>query len=222
MKRNCFQLQNRKSVNFMSEEQQGTYDFKRLWLEHSDDENTDYPCMMISAKSFSEPCIVHVLVETTKLNMEIDYGAAVSVIGRRTYRKYFEHIKVTHCNSRLVVVNGQHFNIFGQILVKVSFNKMQHQVSLIILDGTRSFVPLFGRNWLDIFYPYWRNNFGNAMNVNVVKNEGHQAVYVGNMRLQFPKICDRDFSNPIAGFEADLVLKADRPVFRKAYEVPSI
>ncbi|XP_062549613.1 uncharacterized protein LOC134214225 [Armigeres subalbatus] len=209
----------------MNEEQPDTYDFKRLRLEDSDDENNEYPCMMISVKKhFSEPCIVDVFIENTKLSMEIDCGAAVSVISFKIYQKYFAHMQVSQCNSRLVVVNGQRLNIFGEILVKVSMNDKQHLVSLIILDGSRSFVPLFGRNWLDIFYPCWRKTFINPLSVNVVRDEVQQPKLEGkiqsNIRLRFPKIFDADFSNPIAGFEADLILKDDRPVFRKAYEVP--
>lgn len=225
VKRNCYQLQNRKAVNFMNEEEIETYDFKRLRIQDSDDEDEDYPCMMISTqKHFSEPCLVDALVEGTLLSMEIDCGAAVSVISLKTYEKYFKHMHASHCNSRLVVVNGQQLNIFGQIRVNVSINNMQSQVSLIILESMRTFVPLLGRNWLDIFYPQWRKTFGKTMSVNVVQNGMQQADSEGKfqykIRLQFPKIFDGDFSNPITGFEADLVLKEDMPVFRKAYEVP--
>ncbi|XP_065093852.1 uncharacterized protein K02A2.6-like [Ochlerotatus camptorhynchus] len=173
--------------------------------------------MMISAsRRFNEPCLVDVTVEGVHLNMEIDCGTAVSVISLSTYTKYFKHIQTTICNSRLVVVNGQQLNIFGKVSVNVKVNNMQQQVSLIILDGARSFVPLFGRNW--------RETFGNPIVVNIVRKEVQQTDLAGNVesniRLQYPKIFDSDFSNPIIGFEANLVLKDERPVFRKAYEVP--
>lgn len=41
-----------------------------------------------------------------------------------------------------------------------------------------------------------------------------------DIQSRFPKVFDGDFSNPILGYEADLVLKEDRPIFRKAYDVP--
>lgn len=81
----------------------------------------------------------------------------------------------------------------------VIVNNIQHEVSLIILDGPISFVALLGRNWLDIFYPSWRNIFGSSLNINYV-----------NDKQQISTL----------GFEADLVPKEERPVFRKAYEVP--
>ncbi|XP_065089073.1 uncharacterized protein LOC135710429 [Ochlerotatus camptorhynchus] len=155
--------------------------------------------MMIASSRFSKPCLVEVQVEGINLNMEIDCGAAVTVISLETYRKYFKNIEATICSSRLVVVNGQQLKIFGDVFA----NNVQHQVTLIILDCSRSFVPLFGRNWLDAFYPSWRSTFGNVISINTLKKT------------------ERNLEQKHAlGFEADLVLREERPIFRKAYDVP--
>ncbi|XP_062550332.1 uncharacterized protein LOC134215065 [Armigeres subalbatus] len=227
IKRNCYKLKNRKNVNFVKEApvEINSYDFKRLQIRDSDDED-DYPCMMIASSRFSEPCIVKVSVEGVELNMEIDCGAAVTVISLAVYRTYFSHIKVSKCNSRLMVVDGQQLSIFGEISVKVMVNHTQHQVNLIILDCTRRFVPLFGRNWIDVFYPSWRKTFGNFTQINATSKDAENIskIDVGNIesdiQSRFPKVFDGDFSYPITGFEADLVLREDRPIFRKAYDVP--
>lgn len=190
-----------KSVNFIEEGDESSYDFKRLRIRDSDEEDDEYPCMMISSNSrFSEPCLVLVLVEGVKFNMEIDCGAAVSVISLETYRKHFAHIVAANCNSRLVVVNGQRLNIFGKILVNMSINNIKQQVSLIVLDSPNSFVPLFGRNLLDTFFQNWRKVFLNSLSINAVKNCVQQK--------------------DMTGHEADLVLKEEQPIFRKAYGVP--
>ncbi|XP_062558564.1 uncharacterized protein LOC134223430 [Armigeres subalbatus] len=207
VKRNCFKLTHRRTVNFVekeeeeeTEEQIETYDFKRLNIRDSEEEEHDYPCMMISAgRRHNEPCLVEVMIENNRIKMEIDCGSAVTVISLAMYRKHFAHIQVAYCTSRLVVVNGQQLNIFGKIFVNVNVNNIQHLVHLIVLDDMRSFVPLFGRNWLDLFYPGWRNVFGSSVAVNKL-NDDQQSFTMG--------------------FEADLVLKEERPVFRKAYEVP--
>ncbi|XP_062549533.1 uncharacterized protein LOC134214124 [Armigeres subalbatus] len=130
--------------------------------------------------------------------MEIDCGAAVSVISLGTYKTYFKHIQVHRCNNRLVVVSGEQLNIYGKIEVDVMINNTKQQVSLVILDSGIWFVPLIGRNWLDIFYPNWRNSFEANLHVN---------------KLHTNQLTE-------SGFEADLVLKEERPVFRRAYEVP--
>lgn len=41
-----------------------------------------------------------------------------------------------------------------------------------------------------------------------------------DLKRKFPKVFDKELSNPIVGFEGDLVLKDNTPIFRKAYEVP--
>ncbi|XP_062554492.1 uncharacterized protein LOC134219689 [Armigeres subalbatus] len=230
VKRNCFKLKNRRTVNFMDEApvEINSYDFKRLQIRDSDNNDDDYPCMMIASNRFSKPCIVGALVEGILLDMEIDCGAGVTVISLATYRAYFNRMKTFKCNSRLVVVNGQQLSIFGEISVNVVANYIQQQVTLVILDCVKSFVPLFGRNWLDIFYPNWRNTFGNSIMINTMSKDGHynsEKIHdMGNIesdiKSRFPKVFDGDFSYPKTGLEADLVLKEDRPIFRKAYNVP--
>ncbi|XP_062698443.1 uncharacterized protein K02A2.6-like [Aedes albopictus] len=201
VKRNCFKFMNQRSVNFVEKEKEEVeyYDFKRLKLQESEDEESDYPCMMISAEEhFSEPCVVRVSVNGVQLKMEIDCGAAVTVISRDHYRKHFSQVPVKKCNSRLVVVNGQRLGIFGKIEADVVVDNNQKRANLIILDGPGKFVPLFGRDWMDLFYPQWRKAFVNVANINSMDS------------------CRQETK----GYEADLALKEDRPIFRKAYDVP--
>lgn len=96
------------------------------------------------------------------------------------------------------MVNGQRLEIFGKILVNVAVGNIKQQVNLIILDGSRTFVPLFGRDWMDIFYPNWRKGFSGVLNINSLDTNQQES----------------------NGYEADLVLQEDRPIFRKAYDVP--
>ncbi|XP_062559360.1 uncharacterized protein LOC134224119 [Armigeres subalbatus] len=51
---------------------------------------------------------------------------------------------------------------------------------------------------MDLFYPQWRNTFLTTMPINSMEPNRQE----------------------IKGYDADLVLKEDRPVFRKAYDVP--
>lgn len=43
---------------------------------------------------------------------------------------------------------------------------------------------------------------------------------INDLKRKFPKVFDKDLSNPIIGYEGDLVLNSNTPIFRKAYEVP--
>lgn len=202
VKRNCYKLKNRKTVNFVDDApaEINSYDFKRLQIRNSDDEDEDYSCMMIASRQVSKPCMVKVFVEGIMLDMEIDCGAAVTVISLAVYRAHFKHIKTTKCTSRLVVVDGQQLSIFGEILVKVTANQVEQHMRLIKLDCAKQFVPLFGRNWLDVFYPNWRKSFGNSEGINAISKdmESESSRNVG------------------IGIEADFVLRENKPIFKKA------
>lgn len=54
--------------------------------------------------------------------------------------------------------------------------------------------------------------------MNSVGDNGEQAISI--IKERFSDSFNRDFSSPIVGFEAELVLKEDKPIFRKPYEVP--
>lgn len=100
-------------------------------------------------------------------------------------------------------------------------NSVIHRVSLVILEISNNFIPLLGRNWLDIFYPNWRNASKSSATINsLARKESSGGNFEQEIKKQFPKVFNNDFSNPIVGYEADLVLKQNQPIFRKAYEVP--
>ncbi|XP_065078720.1 uncharacterized protein K02A2.6-like [Ochlerotatus camptorhynchus] len=159
-------------------------------------------CMMISAvKSINEPCMIKANVQNCVLQMEIDSGSAVSVISETDCRKFFHRIPMANTSRHLVVVDGARLKVLGEISVQVKLNGLANQEKLVVLQGNSNFVPLIGRSWLDRFFPGWRSGFTNALLVNNL-NETN------------------DFSEPIVGYEGELIMKNDQPVFKKAYTVP--
>ncbi|XP_055601673.1 uncharacterized protein LOC129750692 isoform X2 [Uranotaenia lowii] len=227
VKRNCTDYAKRRQVNFV-EQSDESYDFKRLRIrdsEEEDDDEDEYPCMMISTSNKSGPCQIKALIENRAVHMEIDCGAAVSVINYECYRRYFEDVPLIKCNSRLTVVSGQRLNICGEIWVSANVNNIKSKARLIVLAGSHKFLPLLGRNWLDIFFPNWRQTFSKSnVAVNAVEEGLDSTNKLGNfeknLKSKYPKIFDGDFSKPILGHEADLVLKDNQPIYKKAYEVP--
>ncbi|XP_065075821.1 uncharacterized protein LOC135699468 isoform X2 [Ochlerotatus camptorhynchus] len=124
-------------------------------------------CMLISSiKTINEPCFRTVVVEGVRLEMEIDCGAAVSVISSETYEGEFADISMQKCTKKLAVISGSRLVVEGQIPVQVELNGRRKTVKLIVLRSGSSFTPLLGRDWLDIFYSDWRNAFGSGASVN--------------------------------------------------------
>lgn len=156
--------------------------------------------------------------------MEVDSGSAVSVMSKTEYMGKFNDIKLRNSSKKLIVINGSNLEIFGKAHVSTSLNGIIAKLELIVLNGDHHFTSLIGRDWLDIFFKNWRNNFSRLLNtesmgvVNSIEQNHDKAI--SEIKERYSDIFDRDFSSPIVGFEAELVLKEDRPVFRKPYEVP--
>ncbi|XP_058813399.1 uncharacterized protein LOC131677517 [Topomyia yanbarensis] len=135
---------------------------RRLNRSVSDDE---MDCMLISSiNRINEPCFRNVYVDGLRLKMEVDCGAAVSVISLEMYEGDFDHIPLQRCDKKLAVINGSRLKVEGQIEVKVELNGRTKTVDLIVLRNGSGFTPLLGRDWLDVFVPDWRKAFGNNIN----------------------------------------------------------
>ncbi|XP_055548082.1 uncharacterized protein LOC129731797 [Wyeomyia smithii] len=96
--------------------------------------------------------------------MEVDCGAAVSVISLEMYEREFDHIPLETCDKKLAVINGSKMKVEGEITVKVEFNGQAKTVQPIVLRNGSCFTPLLGRDWLDVFIPDWRKAFGSSIN----------------------------------------------------------
>lgn len=230
IRRECWFLNNTRSVKFVKLEQEEedqnerpVSKFDRLRINDSKDES-DVECMMISSLSslnnISEPCFVEAIVQSRKLSMEIDTGSAVSVISEMLYNNIFRHVPVLTCNKRLMVVNGDKLSVAGRISVEVLLNGFKRKVDLIVLKTGQDFIPLIGRNWLEFFFPDWKNNFANKHEINNLAVDVVPSDIVSQMKNKYSKIFSKDFSEPILGYEADLVFKPEQPIFKRPYQIP--
>lgn len=89
--------------------------------------------------------------------MEVDSGACKSVIHIDDYKKLFASLPIEPVKINLKVVTGENVSIVGQIQVNVCYDSKCFVLPLVVLNGTSRFVPLFGRNWFNVFNPNWRN-----------------------------------------------------------------
>ncbi|XP_062533990.1 uncharacterized protein K02A2.6-like [Armigeres subalbatus] len=177
--------------------------------------------MMISSiNRINEACHVKVFVEKSVLMMEIDCGSAETVISEELFLRNFEHSKLSSCNKKLAVIDGKRLKVLGKISVSVQLKGKKQQLFMIVLRCDNDFIPLMGRTWLDCFYAGWRDIFSNPR----IKDEGiyklEEESVIEELKSKFSTVFDGDFSTPIVGYEGDLVLKEDKPIFRKAYGVP--
>ena len=223
----CYDLpKNKKHVKFVdeqpavqqpstSQQKQSRDKFNRSFT----DDECDMQCLSISSvNKVNEPCFRKVVVAGLLMSMEVDCGAAVSVVCWSTYSKKLNHIPLEKCNKKLAVINDSSLKVEGQLAILVELNGQAQTVSLIVLRSVNEFVPLLGRDWLDVFFPGWRNTFGDTCQVNQLAVTADQVL--ADVESKFANVFDKSLATPIKGFEADLVLKDDTPIFKKAYDVP--
>lgn len=228
IKRKCFKLKNmrRDTVNMLNDyEPEASEDghianlLSRMRTEESDSDaddrdSGDLTCMMVSSiNRISDPCLVELMVEGKMLQMEVDCGSSVSVIGKDHYFSMFSK------PLQLIVVNGEKLKIEGEAIVSVKFNGTEAKLNLLVLNTSHKFIPLFGRTWLDVFFSKWRHFFSSTLTINNMIESNNNAE-VENIKRVYKDVFIKDFSTPIKGFEAELVLKSDVPIFKKAYDVP--
>lgn len=238
LKRKCFKLKNlrRDTVKFMDTWQaehggSGPTDdasisglFNRLKTDKSDSEDEEYDageleCMMVSSiNKINNPCLVNTLIEGKSLTMEVDCGASVSVIGKNQYFRTFGK-PLSKSSKQLIVVNGNRLSIKGEANVSVKFREKLANLQLLVIDCENEFIPLLGRTWLDVFFSNWREFFTSSSTINSMAEHALDTT-VDELKQKFAGVFKKDFSTPIKGFEADLVLKNETPIFKKAYDVP--
>lgn len=171
---------------------------------------------MSSVNKINQPCYVEAVVENKSFNMEIDCGSAESVISEELFLRSFKNYCLERCNKRLVVIDGKRLQVLGKADVLVQLNGLKQRLPLIVLRCDNDFVPLMGRSWLDVFFGTWRQAFTQTMTrIHSLQNEE-----LVDIKRKFPSVFDKDMSRPIKGYVGDLVLKDDKPIFRKAYDVP--
>ena len=83
-----------------------------------------------------------------QIEMEIDTGAAVSIISETTWRDCLPHLKWEPSRQHLSTYTGERIKVLGEAVVPVRCNGQTAQVPLIVVPGKGT--PLFGRNWLDV------------------------------------------------------------------------
>lgn len=162
-------------------------------------------------------------IEGKKVVMECDAGAVVTVMSLNEYKEKFSHLNLNENlqdPNPLRSVSGQKLTEVGRVKVRVDFLGKVEVVELVILDLQHPFVALFGRNWLDVFIPNWRVLMS-GVNTESIKSVSHDNSLLNEIKSKFPRVVSTDYSKPIEGFEAELLLKENaQPIFHCAYTLP--
>ena len=114
-----------------------------------------------------KPIIIPGVIEGVPLEMELDTGAAVSIVSYVDYLKHFCHIPLSATTRQLHGYSGSSLVVAGEISVKVKYNVQECQLPMLVVKADKEAPPLFGRSWLQGIKLDWPAIF--SQRVNVVK-----------------------------------------------------
>ena len=120
-----------------------------------DSSGTEYTLFPVQNSS-CKPLQTTMMVEGHNLTMEVDTGAAVSLVSEDTVNNspFLKSLPLQQTSVRLRTYTGQAVSVLGQVLVKVQYNKVNETVPLQVVKGSGT--TLLGRDWLQKFRLDWK------------------------------------------------------------------
>ncbi|XP_031422660.1 uncharacterized protein K02A2.6-like [Clupea harengus] len=143
---------------------------KRVWkkkgvynVEYQNDSSGDSSSSddrrvhILTIKGGSQGYSVTPLLEGQPTHMEIDTGAAVSIVSDRIYNKALKHLPLKKSNILLKTYTGETVPVSGIVEVGVKLNKQTATLPLYIVQG--NYPSLCGRAWLEKMRFDWSTIF---------------------------------------------------------------
>lgn len=109
------------------------------------------------SKEESQPLYATVIVNQAPIRMEIDTGAALSVISETTYQHTWERSQAPQLQGtriKLRTYTGQEIPVKGELHVMVEHGSERKELVLIVTRGQGP--SLLGRNWLETLKLNWK------------------------------------------------------------------
>ena len=89
---------------------------------------------------------VNMQVDGVMLCMELDTGAAVSIVSHAKWERCFDK-PLEKSNLLLTTYSNKKINVIGQTMVQVKYDGQEEALPLIVVAGNGP--TLVGRNWLE-------------------------------------------------------------------------
>ena len=158
------------------------------------------------AERRSQPIIVEVELDGQPLSMELDTGAAVTLISSKTDRTLFPDKPLQQSTAALSTYSGAPLKVLGQRDVEVVVEGQKATLPLVVVEGEGP--SLFGRDWLQTIRLDWRAVF-------LVQRQRLAEILEENGEVFQPGL------GTLKGYQAKIVVDPDaRPRFCRARTVP--
>lgn len=109
----------------------------------------------------NEAKLVSIKIENVNVNFECDTGSAVTVMNIFDLSGNLQNLlhRIVDSELKLQVVSGDQLKVVGKVPITVSIRGTKVRLHLHIIETTKSFTPLLGRDWLAKLLPNWRDTF---------------------------------------------------------------
>ncbi|RXN15243.1 Retrovirus-related Pol poly from transposon opus [Labeo rohita] len=156
--------------------------------------------------------VVNVKLDGKCMDMQLDTGAAVSLMSELSYREFLSHLPLSKTSMQLITYSGERILLLGSVDVPVQYERQNVTLPLVIVKGERP--ALLGRNWLEKILLDWPNIF-NVEKAEVASDPAVKAV----LRRHTEFFSDKP--STIKDFKATIQVRPDAtPIFQKARPVP--
>ena len=160
----------------------------------------------IHAVSASRPLMVSVVIDGQRTQMELDTGAAYSIVSEKLHSELWPDAKLEECKLRLKSYAGENIPVLGSREVLVHYQDQSERLQLIVVRGTGA--SLFGRNWLKCLRLDWHSINSVARGELQTLLDKYKGVFESGL-------------GTLKGFKAKITVEPDAtPKFCKARPVP--
>ncbi|KAK9680790.1 hypothetical protein QE152_g38820 [Popillia japonica] len=115
------------------------------------------------------------------------------------------------CKLKVKTVSGEYLLLKG--VINVTVNDLLKYLPLYIADSKVNFIPLLGRDWLDLLNPSWKG----PLNFHSPKSKGIQPM--SELESKFPNVFARNQKSTIKGYKAKLIVKEGSGIIHKPYSL---
>ncbi len=188
---------------------------KQMWVQRpsadSSDSDSDLPILRIGGESRTgHPITVDLEVNGRVLTMEVDTGAAVSIMSEQAQRRTFPDVSLKQSSTKLRTYTGEPMTVAGEMDVQVKYGSQSYKLPLLVVSGKGP--TLLGRDWLQHIRLDWK-----MIGLNTLDNGCDR---VQSLLKKYPQVFQEKLG-AMQHFQATLHVRQDtKAVFCKPRSVP--
>ena len=114
-------------------------------MEDNSDSSDDFTLFTFRNKS-TPPILIDLELSNRNIVMELDTGAALSLISETTKKELFPTVNLRHSEVVLKTYTSEKITVLGEMDVDVKYGDQENTLTLLVIKGPGP--SLIGRNWM--------------------------------------------------------------------------